>query len=185
MSEVDITSCIPIVGWMNEWELEWLAQMALKSSRIIEIGSWCGRSTRALALHTKGTVWAVDSWQPVFQESGMTASAVEAEMAYNTFMGHMKEFVDVGRVQVVRARSLIATKQLLYTFGRGSFDFIFIDGDHSFQAVALEIEICKQLLAPSGILSGHDNWMYGVKQAIERLAPGYECPAGSIWMKQL
>lgn len=182
---VDISSCLSIPGWMNDYELLWLAETAQRRSRIIEVGSWCGRSTRALALHTKGVLWAVDPWEPMEDPAaGMTAAQHEADLAYNMFIDHMRPFEDDGRLYVLREDGKKAAETLKRLFGHGSFDFIFIDGDHSYEAVRADITNFLPLLAQGGTLAGHDNWMTGVRQAIEELVPGYQCPAGSIWVKQ-
>ena len=55
-------------GWMSDAELTYLAECAGKSTAIVEIGSWKGRSTLALACNTPGTVYAVDTWKGTEQQ---------------------------------------------------------------------------------------------------------------------
>ena len=50
-----------ISGWMERDELAWLAEQAAQARKIVEVGCWMGRSSRALADATAGTVWCVDS----------------------------------------------------------------------------------------------------------------------------
>src|SRR5262245_25064238 len=60
---MDIEKAKRITGWMSEGELLWLAELAARSSTIVEIGSWRGRSTRALGDHIGEHVYAVDTWK--------------------------------------------------------------------------------------------------------------------------
>src|SRR5947199_8512111 len=58
----DISKALSIQGWMSEPELNWLAETAQTAKVIVEVGSHVGRSTRALADNTQGTLIAVDDW---------------------------------------------------------------------------------------------------------------------------
>ncbi len=60
---VFVKHAMSIFGWMSEDELVWLAEQAGKSKRILEVGSHLGRSTSALAINTRGVVYAVDLWR--------------------------------------------------------------------------------------------------------------------------
>ena len=58
---INITQALQIQGWMSEPELYWLAEQARKPITIVEAGSYCGRSARAIAdnMH-EGTLHCVD-----------------------------------------------------------------------------------------------------------------------------
>jgi predicted O-methyltransferase YrrM len=55
---INIARALATDGWMSEAELFWLATQAQQHRRIVELGSFLGRSTRALADHTPGIVYA-------------------------------------------------------------------------------------------------------------------------------
>ena len=59
---MNITRALQIPGMMSEEELTYLAELASDREWIVEIGSWMGRSARAMADNTKGTVYCVDTW---------------------------------------------------------------------------------------------------------------------------
>ena len=56
---------------------------------------------------------------------------------------------------------------------REAFDFVFIDADHSYEAVRADILAYRPLVKRGGILAGHDyapKWE-GVRQAVDELLP--------------
>jgi predicted O-methyltransferase YrrM len=158
---VSLERALKIDGWMSREELEWLATMAKSCPFIVEIGSHKGRSTAALVDNTTGGVVAVDTWadEAVFQE----------------FIKHNKK-----KAIVYRTDSLTAAKMLTLP---GGADFIFIDADHSYEAVRADIAAWRRRLVPGGLIAGHDydaHWP-GVMRAVDEAYPGRLRGAGSIW----
>ena len=49
-----------------------------------------------------------------------------------------------------------------------SLDFVYIDGDHSFDAVMCDLIVWAKKVKPGGIISGHDyvKWFRGLKRAV-------------------
>jgi predicted O-methyltransferase YrrM len=183
---IDISSCLDIPGWMSELELTWLAEQASKAERIIEVGSWCGRSTRALALHTPGTVWAVDAWTSMLGGYADNQTKREAEDAYAKFIDNLGEFVfstkHPAKVNVMRINSLTTAGMLAIRYGNHYFDMVFLDGDHSYEQVSAEIIHYKPLIKPGGMLCGHDLGHGGVNQAVRELVPEYQAVEGTqLW----
>jgi predicted O-methyltransferase YrrM len=158
-----------ISGWMDEVELTWLAQQAETHTRIIEIGSYLGRSCRALCDNTQGQVTAVDTW------------GVE-HPAYGDITGLFAKFqenmIDCENLRVIKMMSLDAAKEL----AGETFDMVFIDADHSYEAVKADIEAWMPLVISGGLLCGHDYDDHEeVKRAVDELLPGAKAEANSIW----
>ena len=62
-----------------------------------------------------------------------------------------------------------------------SLDFIFIDADHSEQAVKQDIFFWKPKLKRTGMLSGHDIDWPGVQSALEKLEIKYSTGPDNVW----
>jgi len=183
----DITRALQIGGMMRPTELQWLADQAEKHYRIVEIGSWIGRSTRALADNTRGSVYAVDTWagswqtddDPDFQRGG-------PDWLYSTFL---KNTSDCAAVIPYRMSSLDAAK--LFE-AEDLFDMIFIDGSHDYDNVRADILAWRPLLASGGLLCGHDykydpcdpikrESFLGLDRAVEELVPTVKIAVDTIW----
>ena len=139
-----------IHGWMSDAELLFLAHTAKKSKLIYEIGSYIGRSTRAMGDNTEGIVYAIDPWD-VINFDGNEAGIVFSTDAtiYNMF--HCNNYDLIQAKKVIPVRSLWADWHPTELA-----DFIFIDGDHRYEVVKKDIAKALMYLKSDGILAGHD-----------------------------
>lgn len=158
-----------IPGWMSHEELDWLAEQARTAHKIVEIGSWQGRSTKALASATEGTVWAVDDL------TGEAKSPLAPAELERRFTENLHVELLCGKVAPIRQSSLAAAEIFLL----GSVDMVFIDGDHEAPAPADDLAAWLPKLKAGGLMCGHDRFHEGVAAALKHLLwrPG----PGSIW----
>ena len=181
---VDISEAVLVDGWMSEQELMWLANIASKCAMSIEVGSWKGRSTLAIANHTQGVLCCVDAWLSMLGAANESSSSRnEAKLAYDAFQRNLSKHIDSGRVKITRARSVVGANMLLNEYGPKSFDWVFLDGDHSYEAVKSEIEVYSKLVRVGGLMSGHDYYFEGVREAVcEAFPERVVVPIGTtIW----
>ncbi len=175
---VDIDKALKITGWMTQDELEWLAEQARRCSCIAEIGSYQGRSTRALADNTSGVLYAIDTWKG-------SSDFTPEQKGQNgwLFEQFTKNMAGLENVRPVQMSSLEAAA----AFSDRQFDLIFIDAEHDYDNVKADIEAWLPRLKPGGILAGHDyiDCYPGVLKAVADLVPGFARAGYSIWYKEL
>ena len=165
-----------IGGWLPDIELEWLASTAEKSHAILELGSFLGRSTRALCDNTRGAVVTVDLWEQT--DGGLIADFPTVE---NQFIENLKDHFMTHKLFYYKCTTDIAIDILRKDCRK--FDFIFIDADHRYEQVKKDILGCRELLTDGGIISGHDyNWE-GVKKAVDEIFPTFNLH-NHIWWAQ-
>lgn len=147
-------------GWLTETEGRILAEVA-EGKRVLEVGSYLGRSTICLAQKAK----SVDCVDPFDGRATPEPKPCREKFAENLrrhnqahkITAHVGTFSDV-------APHLWA-----------GFDFIFIDGDHRYESVKADIENALRLLKPGGVLAFHDYDRpgdEGVTQAVDELIGG-------------
>lgn len=185
---IDLARAEAIKGWMSPAELYWLATHALGARIVIELGSFLGRSTRALADHCPGTVYAVDPWEGYSNDDNSQAEWIEQAAGGNwkhifkSFQRNLADHIESGRVVPIRLRSFDAFPMFSV---QQSFraDFVFIDGDHRYDTCRQDIQLYRDLVRPGGLLAGHDyrhaSWP-GVKRAVDELV-GQVRRCESIW----
>jgi predicted O-methyltransferase YrrM len=179
----DLTRLVPyaeLPGWMNLEELEWLVEQASQHQRIVELGSHLGRSTLALAENTEGKVWAIDLWKP-WRDNSLTSSTD----LYEKFCANLKDAISSGKVTpIVSDHAETENFPPEWLTGPNDLkpDMVFVDGDHSYEAVRRDIETWRHRLAPGGLLCGHDYDWPSVGRAVKEAFPEVQVvPSTSIW----
>ncbi len=150
---------------MTAQERLMLMQLALNAGdgfTALEIGSYLGASTAFLgfsALHKNGTVHAVDPW---------TNNAMGSEGERDTF-GEFRRNTASFEHYIVPHRGTSAEIHARETVI--PCNLLFIDGDHSYDAVAADLRMWLPSLKPGGTLAMHDIDSPPVAQAFNEIAP--------------
>jgi len=169
MQQPDIAKSLQITGWMSALELIWLAERAQRSSVIVEVGSYLGRSTRSLGDNTQGIVYAVDTWN-----GPLSLIGTKTDSFYSQFCDNVEDLLEKKRIVPCSPEDKFLKKL--------EPDFVFIDGDHSYDAVKLDILTWKPRIKKGGILSGHDFGAESVTNAVlELLKEPKQVPETQIW----
>ncbi len=159
-----------IEGWMTEAELVWLHGMASFAGSVLEVGTWKGRSTAALASGCAGRVMTVDRFGGPLYESSTYRPGAEGVDVFAVATENLSSFPNV---EILKMSSADAALEL----AGEKFDMVFIDGDHSEEAVRSDLYWWTPFA--SKLLCGHDRGLPGVAAALE----GLDVTAGpdSIW----
>jgi hypothetical protein len=171
-----------IQGMMPSDYLKWFAEQAETHTRIVEIGCFRGRTTTAFCDNTPGTVTAVDTWRgsPGLMEYIKLMQDVTGnpDWLFDEFLYTMADFsnLEICRMPSVEAAALFRSQ------GR-TFDFIFVDGLHDYDNVKADILAWLGLLAPDGVMCGHDYQFADVHKAVHEIFPTISGPGNSdMWL---
>lgn len=182
---IDLEPASQITGWMTRRELRWLAEQACAASTIVEVGCFHGRSTRVLADHCRGVVYAVDPWDGrYFNNDDSPADWIDTDV-FDAFAENLSAHLASGRVVAQRGPARTMLPAIAARVGR-TCDLVFLDGDHRYAAVVSEIDHARALVKSGGIIAGHD-WDHptwpGVRRAVEDSFPHRADVhlVGSIW----
>ncbi len=177
---LNISNAEKLDGWMALADLEWLAQQASTHSRIVEIGSWEGRSTRAMAdnLMPDGIIYAVDTWRGSDEDVHRELLAGKpANWLFSRFLQNMQPLLNVRALEMT---SLEAAQHLSAL----TFDMIFIDASHDYESVKADLLAWLPLMQKGGMFCGHDFSHPPVKRAVLEVVPKAVAvlpEAGDIW----
>ena len=181
-TQIDLTQALatPDLRWPFRAELQWLAEQATTHDRIVEVGSYLGRSTIALAAHTPGLVYAIDDWYGPRDVDGLSDD--ERATLFEQFQLNVAG-LPVKAIVCDHANASAIPIEWLRGAATEKPDMIFIDGSHEYADVLRDIAIWKARLRPGGLLCGHDRDEPGVRQALNELLPGWRIVPGDtvLW----
>lgn len=135
-----------------------------RAPRILEIGSFEGRSTcwmieRLSQKHGGGEIYCVDPWignDYVTKTTDMS----HAEMLFNKNVAVAQKRFPHVKLHQVKAFSVNALSQLMLDHA-GSFDLVYVDGDHTAKAALTDLVLSHHLCKEEGIIIVDDYlWDY-------------------------
>lgn len=130
-----------VEGWLTETEGRTLAALA-QGKAVLEIGSYCGRSTICLA-QTAESVHAVDPFDG-------RATTVRQD-TLTRFMENVVRYGVLEKITVLQGESQMVVPNI-----DQKFDLAFIDGAHDRMSVLGDADMAIKALAPGGLLAFHD-----------------------------
>jgi predicted O-methyltransferase YrrM len=143
-----------IEGWLGLDEGYLLYRLARDGDgrgAIVEIGSWMGRSTAWLAAGSKAAgrerVHAVDVFDggPMLKDLDIIRNE---GTTYNRFAENLERLELFDHVEPVISDSSAAAQR----WAAGPIRLLFIDGDHSYSAVRLDLDQWSRHVAPGGLV---------------------------------
>lgn len=125
-----------------------LARHAAGKKRVVEIGIWHGVTTKVLrnAMASDGILLGVDPYP-----KGRFGFSVQRVIAQREIARVTVGTMEWQRLTGVEAARFYAASK------RPPPDFIFIDGDHSYEGLRGDWEAWNPLVAPHGIIALHDS----------------------------
>jgi len=165
-------------NWFTDASCATLADLVRKvedvPGRIVELGSWEGRSTLAIAGATGRDVHAVDHWQGA-KSDGYQRQQVKTRDVFARWSANL-----AGHPHVTPYR--MEWRRYLKTMD-GPVALVFIDADHTEAEVSAQIDAFRPQMSPGGIICGDDYPMKDVWLAVrDRL--GAVSVEGPVWWWQ-
>lgn len=163
-----------------------------RDARGVEVGVFRGVLSRYLLRKGVSRLFMVDNWLPADEQPkhykktrDTCAGLAPDEAAANEALARQVAAASGGRAVVLKMSSVEAARQI----NDGSMDFVFLDGDHSYEGLKADIEAWLPKVRKGGWLGGHDIDnpeppfdFTGVRKAVEEAFPeGVELDDNFTW----
>jgi predicted O-methyltransferase YrrM len=156
-----------IDGWFNhQTTYNYLLANMPEDGTFVELGAWLGKSSAYLCdKATSQQITIVDSFKGTADYLDSFYQLAKTQDIYKLFLKNMGD----RNYKVIKSTSKAASKK----FADESLDVVFIDLDHSYEAVKEDIRLWLPKVKKGGYIAGDDyqeNWK-GVIQAVDELLP--------------
>lgn len=148
--------------------IQWVKN-TINPAKIVEVGVFRGGYAQHINLALPNAeIHLVDLWEKVGNIPWMFETEEEARDAYNRVVA---KFTGIPGVHIHKMSSKEASRLFL----GGSLDWVYIDANHTYEAVREDIDLWLPKVKLGGIISGHDYdpdqnnthiKEYGVNQAV-------------------
>ena len=156
--------------------LHQLVDRVVNRTRMVEVGSLAGFSTRVFATYFDEVV-SVDPYQAGYDASDINSNASRLSIAEALF--HIR-FLDDPRVRQIKEPS----DQAATGFEDGSLDFVYIDAGHDATSVRRDIEAWRPKVRYGAFMGGDDYDWPGLRQVVEEMFPKHDV-IHNRWLAQI
>lgn len=153
-----------------------LVQLLPKDAVVAEVGVQRGRFAKTIFRKAKPKrLHLIDCWEHQHDESyeadGANVSNQRHQQNYDRVLQRLARGVRRGQVELHKGYSV----PVLASFPDEYFDWVYVDANHTYEAVTSDLEACLPKIRPGGIIAGHDYintpfWQerhYGVVEAVD------------------
>lgn len=149
-----------------------------KEMHMIEIGSYAGESTQFFSKNFK-SVLSIDPHLNNYDPNDATCHYLDFNEVYNIFYNRIKDINNIKHIRKISDEAINDIKEQ-------KFDFIYIDGLHTYDQVKKDITNYKNVIKQNGFIGGHDyqpGWAGVVKAVDDILGKPDKTFQDSSWIK--
>lgn len=152
----------------------------VNSLTMVEIGSYAGESTEIFSKRFKQVV-SIDPFISGYDEKDPVNNYRELEQVYEVFSNKIKQLSNVSHIRKTSDEAVNLLKG-------NKFDFVYIDGLHTYTQVLKDIRKYLPLLVEDGFIGGHDYhpvWQGVIKAVEESIGTPDQTFVDTSWIVQL
>ncbi len=163
-----------VFGYYNTtFEIDKIAELAVGRKNALEIGAFIGKSTVAIAMNAE-RVLTIDPFDCHHSDVSKEGNLERRPNEFNNLPAYLDNIRGYDNIRYIVGLSEDIVPTLTETF-----DYIYIDGDHSFEGVYKDIKMCWSILEENGVIVLHDyantnGYLLGIQKAFDMLLKTYD-----------
>lgn len=142
--------------YRSNLEIDTLAFLAKEKENCLEIGSYIGKSSIAIAANAKRLL-CIDTFKAIADKCDKNGNLLQKGNCLRVFLENTKGYTNI-RYMIGRSENIVPNLD-------ETFDLVFIDGNHSYKGVKRDIRNCWPKIRVGGVIILHD--YFEEKEAID------------------
>ncbi len=134
--------------YSSQLEIEQLAYFAVGRKNCLEVGSYLGKASIAIAMGAE-KVLCIDTFLAVTDKHDKHGNLLQTGNCLPAFLNNIEGYENISYIQGL-------SEEIVPTLEDESFDLIYVDGDHSYEGVKKDIICCWPKLKKGGLMVFHD-----------------------------
>lgn len=161
-----------IRGFTDDEMLSRLTMWARDKDIVVELGSWLGKSSAALAMSCSGLVYCIDIWhnetysRVSFDDGDGFETSQDNCLAYRIFLANMTHLDLMHKIVPMIASSHDTDKY----FKPKSVSMLYLDADHAEHMVLKDLQLWIPKCRDDAIICGDDYNMPTVQRPVDAMA---------------
>jgi predicted O-methyltransferase YrrM len=162
-----------LINYINQFQ-------STSEMTMVEIGSYAGEGTEIFAEHFKKVI-TIDPHVNGYDNDNDSASSSDFEMVIDKFNKRINNKENIEYINSTSDDAILKLKDV-------SFDFVYIDGWHTYEQVIKDIDNYLPQINKNGFIGGHDynpGW-FGVMKAVDEKFETIDSTfCDTSWIKKL
>jgi len=166
-----------VFGWFKDVQKQWYNKKvkSIHDGVIVEIGVFGGVSILSIVdmcIKNNNVIYGIDPWNKLTSFNGEKKDDDETKLLQDRLeevYKHLKNIITKygyeENIKLIKGFSY--DKWVLDQFSDESIDLLFIDGEHTYDSVARDLELWHPKVKPNGAIAGHDWKWNGIQLAVK------------------
>jgi hypothetical protein len=131
--------------------IDLIKDLNIEIETMVEIGSYQGESTVIFAenIPTLKKMYAIDPWQNGYDDGDFCSYGHPMDVVESNFNLRVKNYP-----QIIKRKT--TSEEFVNQIEDGSLDFVYIDGNHSYESCKRDILSWLPKIKSGGVIAGHD-----------------------------
>lgn len=182
-----------VMGWFKPTQKDWYVEQIkkIKNGIVVEIGVYGGASILSVADIAKNNgvkIYGIDPWEQIDEANGEKLIGEDKIILQTRLLKcrvnleNILKKLNYTNINLIQGKS--QDDYVINKFDDNSIDIVFVDGNHSYESVFMDLSLWYLKVKGGGMIAGHDWKWDSVNSAVKDFCKNNGCEVSvnkGIW----